>query len=267
MKLQTVNIDEIVPNEYNPNKLTPTEYRNLIFSLEEYGQVVPLLVRSKNGNGKYVLIDGEHRQKAMYELNMDKVDILIYEKKEDEEKYKMLTIALDEFRGSIDRDIVMKILDSTRDETRRLLERMKLIETHRKFDEIEDFASTEVDWEDSRIYNVDKEFKDYFQPFTVSATEGEIKTMRDFQNVCTGLDVTMLKAIWEYVSSREIDDDEYFFLAFQLALKRALTTRMLPFRDNPEKPLSIVYRDKQENVEKVVEFIKSLTKKSTKSKK
>ena len=71
MKLVEIDINRIDFNNYNPNSMTPTEYRNTIYSLKKFGQVIPILVREPIDN-RYIVIDGEHRVKGMRELEYTK---------------------------------------------------------------------------------------------------------------------------------------------------------------------------------------------------
>jgi hypothetical protein len=257
MEIINVQIGQVIINDYNPNQLTPSDYRNIRYSIEKYGLVIPILVRKKNNKGKYVIIDGEQRFLISKELGYKELPVVVYQGEEDEERYKQLTIIMDEFRGKIDKDIVAKILNRERDDVKELLNRLK-IRTAEDMPEREDEFKKDIpDWEDSRIFQVDEDYSKQRIPYTISATEGEIKTIKDYKNIIDEIDTTELARIWANVSKKDIDEDEKFFLMFQLALRRALLSNVMVFKKQPEKPVSIVYRDKIENVKKVVKFIKN----------
>lgn len=59
-KIEWVDRDSITPNDYNPNKQPPPEFRLLKVSLLEDGWTQPIVVFDE-GKGKPVIVDGEHR--------------------------------------------------------------------------------------------------------------------------------------------------------------------------------------------------------------
>lgn len=267
MELKHVSIGKVKPNEYNPNRLTPTDHRNIHYSIKKYGLVIPILVRepmASEEQDKYIIIDGEQRWKIAQELDYKEIPIVIDEGKKDQERYKQLTIIMDEFRGEIDKDIVMKILNSERADTKELLQRMKLDIPNKGVSEnsYDDFIKETPDWDDDSVFTVDDKQKDYEQPYTITLTRGELETFKDFEKMAEEIDETVMSSIWKYVSKRAMDEDERFFVTYMLALRRALLTKYMPFRENPQRPMSIVYRDTQENVGKVVEYIKTLRQQS-----
>lgn len=74
VKLETVNIEDIHPNDWNPNIQTEFIFQKAIDSIKKFGFVDPILVRQMPGY--YEIIDGEHRLKACKELSWTKVQIL-----------------------------------------------------------------------------------------------------------------------------------------------------------------------------------------------
>ncbi|KHA55315.1 hypothetical protein NM74_17560 [Aeromonas hydrophila] len=54
-----VNHDQLFPNDYNPNKMAPTEKKLLTVSLQENGFTQPLVVQQTKFG--FVIIDGYHR--------------------------------------------------------------------------------------------------------------------------------------------------------------------------------------------------------------
>ena len=58
-KVQWVNHEKLIPNDYNPNKMAPTERKLLEVSIKENGFTQPIIVqRTKIG---FIIIDGFHR--------------------------------------------------------------------------------------------------------------------------------------------------------------------------------------------------------------
>lgn len=53
--------DSITPNNYNPNKQPPPEFRLLTVSILEDGWTQPIVVFDDGSGSKPVIVDGEHR--------------------------------------------------------------------------------------------------------------------------------------------------------------------------------------------------------------
>lgn len=53
--------DSIAPNDYNPNKQPPPEFRLLKVSILEDGWTQPIVVFDDGSGAKPVIVDGEHR--------------------------------------------------------------------------------------------------------------------------------------------------------------------------------------------------------------
>lgn len=252
MKLIEVPLKKLVANNYNPNSMTPGEFKDLIYSIEKFGQIVPLLVRPEKDD-KHIIVDGEHRHKAYEQLNHEKAWCIIAENYEDEDKYKMLTVALDEFRGKIDKSIVAKIFTKIDEETRIFLKHIDVMidnETERNRSK-SGFGDTKLDWDKLEAFE-ETSFK---QPYSFIGTEGEIDQYRKLKSIVDELDMTELKLIVEHCSKRELDDDERMFLLCQLAHRRALTHIFMAFRANPKKPVTVVFRTDVENAQKLYDHI------------
>lgn len=253
MKLTKVGIDELQANNYNPNSMTPKEYRALIYSLNKFGQVIPILVQPKK-NDKYVIIDGEHRHKAMVEQGFKEVFVVEAKNYKDQDKYKMLTVALDDIRGTVDKGIVEKIFEDLTDDVREFFDivNVQLVEQENKYREFEKTGG--IDWDEVDGW----EETDTDVPYSLIGTEGEVDQIRKLDSLLNPLKIETIQFIIEHCSRRELDDDEKAFLLLQLAYRRALTTQYMPFRENPTKPLSVVLRTKVENAKRVFDFAKKL---------
>lgn len=73
-----VPIGELKFNNYNPNEMKPPIYRKLLESIEKEGFDVAVRVRP-DPEGGYIIIDGEHRVRAMQDLGAKEVTIVIDE--------------------------------------------------------------------------------------------------------------------------------------------------------------------------------------------
>lgn len=91
-KLKMVDINDVRPNEYNPKNSDTKEYKNVVKSLKTNGLTIPIIVREDPDNeGKYIIIDGQHRYLAATELEYSQIPIY-NEGIIDDAKAKQLTI-------------------------------------------------------------------------------------------------------------------------------------------------------------------------------
>lgn len=65
MEITFLGVDEVIPNEYNPNRQSDRDFELLCRSIEEDGFTQPILVQEDTKR----IIDGEHRWRAMKVLS------------------------------------------------------------------------------------------------------------------------------------------------------------------------------------------------------
>lgn len=65
-----IPLEQIVYNEYNPNKVAPPEMKLLKTSIEEDGYTQPVVTIYDIENDRYILIDGAHRYKNAIKLKL-----------------------------------------------------------------------------------------------------------------------------------------------------------------------------------------------------
>jgi len=107
--------DRLVPNSWNPNRMTASMYAKALESIQTYGFIDPLLVREQHYD-LFQIIDGEHRFRAGCDLGMSAFPVvnigLI-----DDAKAKKLTIVMNELHGQADPvrmgDLLNEILSLT----------------------------------------------------------------------------------------------------------------------------------------------------------
>jgi len=105
----TVNSVDIEPNPWNPNKTTERQQQAISESLDKYGQIIELLVRPHpTKEGKYQVIDGEHRLTSLSDKNQEVYVNVIHELPDAEAK--KLTIILNETRGEADKIELAELL-------------------------------------------------------------------------------------------------------------------------------------------------------------
>lgn len=92
-----VKLDDIEV-KYNPRKLF-NGIDELAKNIKELGLLQPLTVASKEGNGKYILLDGQRRFQALQKLKQKEVEVLL--KDLDEQQQKEVPIATDFFKDKL----------------------------------------------------------------------------------------------------------------------------------------------------------------------
>lgn len=104
--------DQIHPNPWNPNKQNAFQYAKLLESIEKYGFIDPLLVRSDELD--YQIIGGEHRYRAGIDLGMDEFPCIIREVNDADAR--TLTLIDNELHGQADPTAVGELLREILDE-------------------------------------------------------------------------------------------------------------------------------------------------------
>jgi len=70
MKIDKIKLDEIIPSEYNPRVMSPSEQKKLTQNLEEFGLVDPIIINLKNNH----IIGGHQRYNVLREKMGTDVD-------------------------------------------------------------------------------------------------------------------------------------------------------------------------------------------------
>ena len=101
-----VSLSRCHPNNWNPNVMDATHFKKLkkgiSRTLDQSGEIPPIVVRrSTQEKGKYEIIDGYHRWKALGELKQARVDVFVL--KVDDATARILTNTLNYLRGTPDR--------------------------------------------------------------------------------------------------------------------------------------------------------------------
>ena len=98
MKIEEIRIEDIViPEERARATFTDEQHQELKASIEKNGFTVPILVR-KRKDGKYELIDGEHRIQVVKELGWEKIPAVISEV--DDARATLLNVLANTARGT-----------------------------------------------------------------------------------------------------------------------------------------------------------------------
>jgi len=108
VEIRTLNIDQLVPADYNPRKkLKPgdAEYEKLKWSLQEFGYVDPVIWNERTGH----VIGGHQRLQVLIDSGETEVQVSVVDLDEDQEK--ALNIALNKISGEWDMAALAELLD------------------------------------------------------------------------------------------------------------------------------------------------------------
>lgn len=111
---QDVPLHLVAPNPWNPNEQTPRQYEAERESLIVHGFILPVILRpDPEQEGRYQIVDGEHRYNAMHEFKNEAPDKMHPQLRDlverhaipavvldlDDAQAKKLTLTLNETRG------------------------------------------------------------------------------------------------------------------------------------------------------------------------
>lgn len=81
LNVKMVDINKVVANDYNPNKVAPPEMKLLKHSIEEDGYTQPIVTYYDSENDKYIVVDGFHRYRCAKEyFNLSEIPIVTIDK-------------------------------------------------------------------------------------------------------------------------------------------------------------------------------------------
>lgn len=99
LNVKMVDIDKVVANDYNPNKVAPPEMQLLKHSIEEDGYTQPIVTYYDKEKDKYIVVDGFHRCRVAKEyFDLKKIPIVTIDK--DLENRMASTIRHNRARGT-----------------------------------------------------------------------------------------------------------------------------------------------------------------------
>jgi hypothetical protein len=105
---QRVPVGELQPNNWNPNRMDEFMYQKELASIRSFGFVDPITVRLMP-DGRFEILDGEHRWRAAQELGMKMIPVWNLGDVPDAVA-KQLTIVLNETRGHADESKLSALL-------------------------------------------------------------------------------------------------------------------------------------------------------------
>lgn len=99
LNVKMVDINKVVANDYNPNKVAPPEMELLRHSIEEDGYTQPIVTYYDEKNDIYIVVDGFHRYRCAKEY-FDLKEIPIVTINKDLENRMASTIRHNRARGT-----------------------------------------------------------------------------------------------------------------------------------------------------------------------
>lgn len=103
LEVTYVPMDQVYPNEYNPNRQSEHDFALLCSSMEEDGFTTPIVV-NKSGE----IVDGEHRWRAATALGFGEIPVVYVDMSK--EQMRISTIRHNRARGSHDLELEAQVL-------------------------------------------------------------------------------------------------------------------------------------------------------------
>ncbi len=114
LRIEYVPIDDVEPNDYNPNRQSEHDYELLKKSITEDGFTQPIIVLiHKNANDRFPIVDGEHRWRAARDLGFTEVPVAKVDMTM--AQAKIATLRHNRARGSEDIELAAQVLRDLRD--------------------------------------------------------------------------------------------------------------------------------------------------------
>ena len=95
MDIETIKIEDLRENNYNPNEMTDTQKEHLEAEFKRVGYLQPILVRPKDG--KWEIIDGANRFLVAKALNHAEIQCVV--KEMTDEQAKITSINMNKIKG------------------------------------------------------------------------------------------------------------------------------------------------------------------------
>ena len=102
MEIKRIPLKKLIPNEWNPNVLDGRKAKALARQIGDVGFRQPIIVRPAKKRGKFEIIDGEHRVRALDSIGREDAECIVV--KDSDTEAKVQTLAMNVLRG--DPDIV-----------------------------------------------------------------------------------------------------------------------------------------------------------------
>lgn len=110
-ELVELDLESIIPNDWNVNEMRPEQFNRLVKEIKDIGYIEPISVVKKDD--KYRIIGGEHRYFACRYLGYKKLPCIVLkdDKFADEDLQKFVSVRLNVLRGKINPEKFVKLYD------------------------------------------------------------------------------------------------------------------------------------------------------------
>jgi len=116
--IEKIDINSLVPADYNPRKISDKDYNNLKNSIDEFGIVDPIIVNLKNntiisGHQRFDVLFYEQNVSELYLIKLGDIGWVFTEtdlKVKDKNHEKTLNLALNRIHGEFDEDLLNEVL-------------------------------------------------------------------------------------------------------------------------------------------------------------
>jgi ParB family chromosome partitioning protein len=78
-RYESMRVDQLEPAPWNPNELTPAEFVALVREVAGRGDTLKPVVVRANGNGRFMIVDGEHTWRAAVEAGFRDLPVELVE--------------------------------------------------------------------------------------------------------------------------------------------------------------------------------------------
>ncbi|MBR0075483.1 MAG: DUF4417 domain-containing protein [Synergistaceae bacterium] len=110
MLIETKKIEDLIPADYNPRKITKRQLEELKQSISKFGYIEPIVWNKTTGH----VVSGHQRLKVLSELGYKEIECVIIECSEDEEK--LLNVTFNKVGGMFEKDKLFSLLNEAEDE-------------------------------------------------------------------------------------------------------------------------------------------------------
>ena len=118
LNIEKIDINELVPADYNPRKISDKDYHNLQNSIDEFGVVDPIIINLKDntiisGHQRFDVLYYKNKLSELYLIRLGDVGWVFTDtdlKIKDKNHEKALNLALNRIHGEFDEDMLNEVL-------------------------------------------------------------------------------------------------------------------------------------------------------------
>ena len=104
LKIDYVPVGDLLASEYNPRRLSKTQFSDIKSSIEHFGMVEPIIANS-NPSRRNIIVGGHQRWHVLRSMKWDKIPVHYVDLSQEAEKE--LNIRLNKNSGTFDYDILL----------------------------------------------------------------------------------------------------------------------------------------------------------------